>query len=139
MNLTRNPPERTAIVNVMSNGWAQVRLSEDGHEWPWVTLESEASALREVAELGLSYTVVRQPTLAEIERANIRAQIAAQQRSIFGGVWCGRREVRHQVRQGVIEVRRVVAFGLDHNDQDWTYAEIAGLLNAGETVVGKKD
>lgn len=51
--------ERTAIVNVLSNGWAQVRLRGEGQEWPWVTLENEAAAIREVEELGLSYTTVR--------------------------------------------------------------------------------
>jgi len=166
-------PTRTAIVNVLSNGWAQVRLCEEGHEWPWVTLENEAAAIREcINDLKLPYTVVRQPSIQEIERANIRAQIradqaqraegevhtartvaiaagrvpaewtrlsAAQQRQIFGGAWAGRREVRHNVRRGVVEVYQKVDYGRDYNIQDWSYAEIAQLLNRRETVVGKKD
>jgi hypothetical protein len=107
----------------------------------------------------------------ETERANIRAQIAAdqaeradgdthtartvrlaaakvsgtwskltaaEQRTIFGGAPFGRRGVRHLLGTG-FKVRQVVSFGSDYNDQEWTYAEIAELLNAGKTVVGVKD
>jgi hypothetical protein len=38
-----------------------------------------------------------------------------------------------------IAVRQIVDYGRDVNDQTWTYAEIAKLLNAGETVVGRRD
>jgi hypothetical protein len=62
---------------------------------------------------------------------------ADQQRHIFGGVVFGRRELRH--RNGRFEVRRSVGFGGDSDEQDWSYAEVATLLNRGETVVGKKD
>ena len=99
----------------------------------------------------------------ETERANIRAQItgevhtartvrlaaarmsgtwskltAAEQRAILGGAPFGRRAVRHLLGTG-FKVRQVVSFGGDFNDQEWTSAEVAALLNAGETVVGKKD
>lgn len=63
---------------------------------------------------------------------------ATQQRQWFGGVVFGRRQVKHLPGRG-FEVRRVVDYGRDHNDQTWSYAEIAALLNQGETVAGKKD
>jgi hypothetical protein len=62
---------------------------------------------------------------------------ALRQRALFGGVPFGRRAVRLTPRG--VEVRRIVDYGRDWNDQDWSYAEIAALLNRGETVVGKKD
>jgi hypothetical protein len=63
---------------------------------------------------------------------------ADQQRQILGGAVFGRREARHRPGRG-FEVRRVVGFGGDHDVQAWSYAEIAALLNQGETVAGKKD
>lgn len=61
------------------------------------------------------------------------------QRQILGGVVFGRRKVRHCPGRSGFEVLRTVGFGGDYDVQRWTYAEIAALLNAGATVVGKKD
>lgn len=72
-------------------------------------------------------------------RATFQALTAAEQRSVWGAAPFGRRHVRHDAAQGGFVVRRVVGFGMDFHDTTWTYAEVAALLNAGQTVVGKRD
>jgi hypothetical protein len=64
---------------------------------------------------------------------------ADEQRRIFGGAVFGRRKVRHEPGRSGFGVLRVVSFGSDYDIQHWSYAEIAALLNRGETVVGKRD
>lgn len=63
---------------------------------------------------------------------------ARRQRELFGAAVFGKRTVRRNVFGGFV-VRRRVGFGQDFDDQYWSYAEIAVLLNANQTVVGKKD
>lgn len=64
---------------------------------------------------------------------------AAEQRSLWNAAPFGRREVRHAPERGGFQVRTTVGYGSDYNVQDWTYAEVARLLNRGATVVGWKD
>lgn len=72
-------------------------------------------------------------------RATFQALTAEGQRSLWGAAPFGRRQVRHDAARGGFVVRRIVGFGMDFHDVLWTYAEVAALLNKGQTVVGKRD
>jgi hypothetical protein len=68
-----------------------------------------------------------------------RRVAVAEQRRIFGGAVFGKREWKHDYQRGGFWVYRRVDYGRDYHHAFFTYAEIAKLLNKGETVKGQKD